>query len=86
MAIPQTDIDEVKARLREEEVPYFDDSEVEQQISLAGGDLDTATYNLAILKSQNCSLSLSGLSLPDSSQYWLRVASMYRPSQTTIVG
>lgn len=86
MAVPQTDINEVKARLRESEIPYFEDSEIEKQISLAGGDLDTATYNLAILKSQNCSLSISGLSLPDSSQYWLRVAQMYRPSQTTIVG
>lgn len=86
MAVSQADINEVKQRLRESEVPFFEDSEIEKQISLAGGDLDTATYNLAIMKSQNCSLAISGLTLPDSSQYWLRIAMMYRPSSTKIVG
>lgn len=76
----------LKGILRESEVPFFDDAELEQQLSLANGDVETAAYNCLIIKSEDCSLSVSGLSLPDSSEYWLRLAAMYRPCRTKIVG
>lgn len=79
-------VDKLKSILREAEIPFFSDAELEDQIEIADGDLETAAYNCAILKAENCALSVSGLSIADSSDYWLRVAAMYRPIKTTIVG
>lgn len=79
-------IADLKKILRETEIPFFTDAELTEQLNEADGDLDTAVYNCAILKAENSGLSISGLSIADSSAYWLRVASMYRPSNTKIVG
>ena len=79
-------VDKLKGILRETEIPFFSDSELEAQIEIADGDLETAAYNCAILKAENCGLSISGLSIADSYAYWLRVAAMYRPCNTTVVG
>ena len=79
-------IDTLKTILREDEIPFFTDEELQTQIELANDDLETAAYNCAIIKAENCALTVSGLSIADSSAYWLRVAAMYRPVNTVIVG
>lgn len=78
-------IAQLKGILRESEVPFFDDAELELQLSMADNDVDTAAYRCCIIKAEHCSLSISGLSLADSADYWLRLAQMYRPCCTTIV-
>lgn len=78
-------IDQLKKNLREKQVPFFEDEELEYQLERSGNDVDVATYNCLIIKAEECSLNVSGLSLADSSAYWLRLASMYRPNCTTIV-
>lgn len=80
-----SNVDKLKGMLRESEVPFFSDEELQQQFNLAGKDLETAAYNCLIIKSENCQLSVSGLTLADSSDYWLRLAAMYRPNKTRIV-
>lgn len=73
---------QLKTNLRESQVPFFGDEELQSQLDRAGGDVDLATYNCLIIKAEECSLSVSGLSIADSSAYWLRLAAMYRPNFT----
>ena len=47
------------------------------------GDLRAASYEGLLLKAENTSLSLpDGLQLTDNRDYWLRLASLYRPIRT----
>lgn len=75
----------LKTGLRESEIPFFSDEELLQIMERNNNDFDACMYNACIIKSENCSLSVSNLSLPDSSAYWLRMAMAYRPSATTVV-
>lgn len=76
---------QLRINLREDTVPFFDNLELQRQLERAGFDVDLATYRCLIIKAEECSLSVSGLSIADSSAYWLRLAAMYRPIKTTIV-
>lgn len=75
----------LKTGLREAEIPFFSDEELLQIMERNNNDFDTCMYNACIIKAENCSVSVSNLSLPDSSAYWLRMAMAYRPSATTVV-
>lgn len=72
----------LKSILREEQVPYFTDGELEFYLSQNGGDLTRTAYQCLIVKSEDTTLSISGLSLSDSSKYFKRLAMMYRPNNT----
>lgn len=78
------ELKQLKTNLREDQVPFFSDEELQYQLKRAGNDLETATYYCLIIKAEECSLSVSGLSIADSSAYWLRLAAMYRPNGTTV--
>ncbi|MCD2492736.1 hypothetical protein LQE92_08855 [Lacrimispora sp. NSJ-141] len=75
---------ELKLNLREKEVPFFDEEELKYHLERAGNDVDLASYHCLVIKAEECSLSVSGLSLADSSAYWMRLAAMYRPNCTVI--
>ena len=76
-------LEQLQMNLRESQVPFFNDQELQHQLERANGDIDLATYNCLLIKAEECSLSVSGLSIADSSGYWLRLAAMYRPNCTT---
>mgnify|MGYP005787178673 FL=1 len=80
----EKELTQLRINLREEQVPFFDDMELQRQLERADFDVDLASYRCLIIKAEECSLSVSGLSIADSSAYWLRLAAMYRPIGTTI--
>ena len=75
---------QLKMNLREKTVPFFDDEELKYHLERSQNDVEQASYNCLIIKAEECSLSVSGLSLADSSAYWIRLAAMYRPNCTAI--
>ena len=75
----------LKGMLRENEVPFFSDEEIELQFSMSENDLEMTAYELCIIKAENNALSLSGMSIKDTSDYWLRLATKYRPSNTVVL-
>nr|DAP78575.1 MAG TPA: hypothetical protein [Caudoviricetes sp.] len=77
-------VEKLRVILREKDVPFFTDDELIMQLERAGNDIDIAAYHCLIIKAEECSLNVSGLSIADSHTYWLRLASMYRPNCTTI--
>lgn len=80
-----SDLEALKNMIRENAVPYFDDSELEFYIEKNGGDLNRAAYECLIIKSENTTLNISGMSTADTSKYFLRLASRFRKSNTGVL-
>ena len=76
---------ELKMLLREAEVPFFSDEEIGYHLERAGGDVDTSAYRLLLIKAENSTLQLSGLTVADTSAYWKRLAAMYRPNGSCVL-
>lgn len=81
----QPDMDTLKKLLREDAVPYFTDEELEFYLGQNGRDLNATAYHCLCIKAEDTTLSISGLSLPDTSKYFRRLASRYRPRNTGIL-
>ena len=59
----------------------FTDAALLMLLQKHGGDLRAASYEGLLLKAEDNSLTLpDGLQLSDNSNYWLRLASLYRPT------
>lgn len=79
------DIAKLKALLREDEMPMFTDEQLFAYLQDSVSFRD-ALYELLILKSENTSLQISGLTTADTSEYFKRLASTYRPFNTGTLG
>lgn len=72
-------MDELKSILREQDVPFFTDEDLKALLDRNGGDINAAAYEGLITKSMESTLTVSGMTLPDTSKYFLRLAQRYRP-------
>lgn len=77
-------LEELKLMIREEACPFFSDEELEYYIS-KNPTLEAAAYECLILKSEDTTLSVSGLSVADSSRYFLRLAQQYRKGNSGVL-
>lgn len=77
-------LSELKILIREEEFPYFTDEQLEYFLNKYS-DINEAAYNCLIYKSEDTTLSISGLTANDTSQYFKRLASKYKPSNSGIL-
>lgn len=77
-----SDLDRLKIILRENDCPFFDDEELEFYLKENGNDLKKTAYQCLILKSENTTLSISGMQAGDTSSYFRRLAQKYRTSNT----
>lgn len=75
----------IKFILRENDMPMFSDSEISDFVENSSS-IDMAIYEMLLLKSENTALSISGLTTSETSGYFKRLASMYRPSNSGILG
>lgn len=82
-----SDIERLKIILRERDIPFFSDEELQFYLDANDGDFDKTAYQTLIIKSEDTTLNVSGLNIPDSSKYFKRIASMYRPHNSgTLLG
>jgi len=75
---------EMKLVLREHDIPFFTDEELEYYLK-SEGSFKAAVYKCLILKSEDTSLKTNELTLGDSSKYFRRLASQYRPSNSGVL-
>lgn len=68
----------IKTEIRENMSPYFDDADIVYYYEKNGGDLNATIYELLIIKSEDSTISVSGLNTGDTSGYFKRLASRYR--------
>lgn len=80
------DLDMLKQILREEEIPFFTDDQLNFYLSQNQGDVRSTAYHCLLIKSEDTTLSVSGLSTPDISKYFKRLASQYRPHHSGVLG
>jgi len=76
---------QLKIMLRENDVPYFTDDDIEAYFEMAQHDINLTAYKCLIAKSEDTTLSVPGLTTGDTARYFLRLASQYRPSNSKIV-
>ena len=68
----------VKREARENMSPYFDDDDIEYYYEKNSGDLRATVYELLVIKSEDSTISVSGLTTQDTSAYFKRLASRFR--------
>lgn len=75
----------MKAILREEACPFFSDDDLLFYLKENGNDVNKAIYQCLIVKSEDTTLSISGLQTADTSKYFRRLAQRYRPNNSGIL-
>lgn len=80
-----TDIERIKKLIREDDVPYFTDEDIQFYLSENNGNMNKTIYQCLIIKSENSTLSVSGLSTADTSGYFKRLARQYRSNNSGIL-
>lgn len=78
-------LEDLKIVLREESIPFFSDEELQYHLKENNGDYRLTAYRCLLLKAENTTLSVSGLTAADSSQYFRRLAAQYRPSNSGVL-
>lgn len=81
-----TDIERIKQEIREKQSPYFEDEDFEYYINKNNGDINATIYEMLIIKSEDSSISVSGLNTADTSGYFKRLASKYKKFNSGILG
>lgn len=69
-----------KTILRENEMPMFEDEVIEDFLKKENG-----LYELLILKSENTSIQITGMTTADTSDYFRRLASLYRDGNSGVL-
>lgn len=80
-----TDEERVYKEIREEQCPYFEEGDIEYYLTKNNGDVNATIYEMLIVKSEDSSLSLSGINTTDTSGYFKRLASKYKPFNSGIM-
>ncbi len=80
-----TVIDRIKKEIREAQAPYFDEDDFQYYLDKNGGDVNATIYEMLIIKSEDSTISVSGLSTHDTSSYFKRLASRYKPFNSGIM-
>lgn len=83
--LPQADLENLKIILREKDIPFFSDEELNFYYDKNSGDFNATVYECLQIKAENNTLNISGLTVADSSSYFLRLALRYKPSNSGIL-
>lgn len=78
-------IDDIKREIRENQSPYFDDGDIEYYLAKNGGDFEATVYELLLIKAEDSTISVSGLTTQDTSAYFRRLASRHRQYNTGVL-
>ncbi|MDR0326683.1 MAG: hypothetical protein LBI05_00140 [Planctomycetaceae bacterium] len=70
--------EELKIILREEQAPYFTDKEFAYYLARNGNDIKKTAYEMLLVKAENSTIAVSGLTTQDTSAYFRRLASKFR--------
>ena len=80
-----TTLEEMKLLLREEDIPFFSDKELEFYLAKNNNDMNATLYECFNIKAENTTMNISGLSVADSSKYFRRLAAKYRPTNSGVL-
>lgn len=75
-------IERLKLAIRENDCPFFADEELTALLAENGNNFNKTAYRCLILKSNDTTLSISGMQCADTSKYFRRLAQQYRSSNS----
>lgn len=78
-------IEQLKLILREKDCPFFSEDELGFYLQKNDNNLNSTAYECLIVKSEDTTLSVSGLQCADTSTYFRRLAQSYRPSNSGVL-
>ena len=78
-------LERLKLILREKECPFFSDEELQFQLEENGNNTEKAAYRCLLIKSEDTTLSISGLQAADTSKYFRTLAQQYRGNNSGIL-
>jgi hypothetical protein len=81
-----TDIERIKKEIREEQSPYFEEDDFAYYLEKNQGDVNATIYEMLIIKSEDSTVSVSGLNTEDTSKYFKRLASRYKTFNSGVLG
>lgn len=73
-----TDIERIKKIIREDQMPYFTDDDINFYLDKNDNNVMQTIYELLIVKSEDTTISVAGLTTTDTSRYFKRLASRYK--------
>lgn len=71
-------IEQIKIEIREDQSPYFEEKDFIYYLAKNGGDVKATCYEMLIVKSEDSTIIVSGLTTEDTSNYFKRLASRFR--------
>lgn len=74
-----SNLSNLKLILRESEIPFFTDDQLNFYLGQNQNDVRRAAYQCLLIKAEDTTLVVSGLTTTDTSKYFRRLASQYRP-------
>lgn len=77
-------IDELKLILREDDIPFFTDEQINKYTALYE-TLDLALYAMLMVKAENTQIQIAGMTTQDTSSYFRKLARQYRPNNSGIL-
>ena len=80
-----TEIERIKKEVREDQAPYFEEDDFQYYLEKNNGNVDATIYEMLIIKSEDSSISVSGLTTHDTSSYFKRLASRYKQFNSGII-
>lgn len=80
-----TDIERIQKAILEDKAPYFDPEDFQYYLDKNKGDVNATIYEMLIIKSEDSTISVSGLNTQDTSGYFKRLASRYRTFNSGIL-
>ena len=83
-----TDVEKVtyiRKEIRESQSPYFEEEDFLHYLKKNNGDVNATIYEMLIVKSEDSAISVSGLSTQDTSAYFKRLASRFKPFNSGIL-
>ena len=78
-------IEYIKKEIRDTQSPYFDEEDFLHYLQKNNGDVNATIYEMLIIKSEDSTISVSGLSTQDTSAYFKRLASGFKPFNSGIL-
>lgn len=73
-----TDVEKVYKEIREQQIPYFEEGDIEYYLEKNNGDVNATIYEMLLIKAEDSSIEVSGLISGDTSGYFRRLASKYK--------
>lgn len=79
-------LDAIKRELREKDCPFFSDDDINYYYNKNEKNKDATLRELFLIKAEDSTISVSGLSTADTSAYFRRMASRYRQFNSGVLG